>query len=82
MPPPGYGVVKWNFEIISKEAAQDDDSVKARLHNMGFLCDKGSDDDTTSKAVKAYQFLYLNEPDGSGKLADIKDDVIKRHDEK
>lgn len=80
MPPPGYGVVKWKIEIISKEAAQDDESVKARLHNMGFLIDKGADDATTEKAVKTYQYLYLNEPDGSGKLADIKDDVIKRHD--
>jgi len=80
MPPPGYGVVKWKIEIISKEAAQDNESVKARLHNMGFLIDKGADDDTTKKAVRAYQYLYLNEPDGSGKIEDIKADAIKRHD--
>lgn len=80
LPPASDDDVKWTLTITTLDKSQDDESIKARLHNLGFGCDAGSDADTTTRAVKAYQALYLNQKDGSGALADIKDDVKKRHD--
>jgi hypothetical protein len=80
LPPADDRVVKWQLSIVSLEAADNDDGIKARMHNLGFACDNGSNDEATRSAVKAYQALYMDEPDGSGELNDIKDDVKKRHD--
>jgi hypothetical protein len=33
-----------------------------------------------TRSVKAYQRHYLKQDAGSGKLADIKGDLVKRHD--
>ena len=80
LPPREDDLVKWQLSIINPEAAETDDALKSRLHNLGFDCDAKSDDEATKRAVKAYQALYLDQADGSGKLSDIKDDLKKRHD--
>jgi peptidoglycan hydrolase-like protein with peptidoglycan-binding domain len=80
LPPADDRVVKWKLKIVTLESLDNDDGIKARMHNLGFACDSGSDDETTRAAVKAYQALYMDEPDGSGDLNDIQDDVKKRHD--
>jgi hypothetical protein len=58
----------------------DDNGIKDRLGNLGFLCNRSSDATLTTRAVKAYQRLHLKDPNGSGSLADIKGHVKTRHD--
>lgn len=83
MPDPDYSeqVVEWNLTIGGMPSFNDKTGVLARLHNLGFGCDIDSDDETASRAVKAYQNLYMNNKNGSGLTADIQNDLRPRHDQ-
>lgn len=64
----------WSFTVVPHASIDNDDGVIKRLHNLGF------DSNAVSAAVRAYQFSYLKNATGSGVIADIKPDIIKRHD--
>ncbi len=74
------GIVEWSLTLDDPKAYDNDPGIKSRLHNLGFGCAPSSDEKTTARAVKAYQARYLKQAAGSGKLADVKADVTKRHD--
>ncbi|HED35317.1 MAG TPA: hypothetical protein ENJ08_14065 [Gammaproteobacteria bacterium] len=67
----------WNLYIDDLNAGEDENDINARLHNMGFNL---SGEKGVSNAIKAYQALYLKDNNGSGLAADIKEDIIQRHD--
>lgn len=69
--------IKWTFDIADLAKGDNEDGIKARLHNMGFPV---GDIDATKHAVRAYQALYLDLADGSGSISDVTDDVKNRHD--
>jgi hypothetical protein len=73
--------VGWDLTIVDpgKPLWNSGKSLKQRLHNLGFAVDGDSDDAVTRAAVEAYQSRYQGEQ-GRGLLADIKDDLKKRHD--
>jgi hypothetical protein len=81
LPPREDDAVKWRLSIIDQDDADNDDGVKGRLHNMAFPANAGADATATKNAVEAYQLLYDDERDGSGKLSDIEAAVKKKHDE-
>ena len=82
MPNPDYSaqVVQWKLAMGGMPSFNVKTGVLARLHNLGFGCDVDADDETATRAVKAYQNLYLNDKNGSGVPADIQADIRDRHD--
>ena len=81
LPPREDDTVKWRLGIIDQDDADNDDGLKGRLHNLAFPTNAGADATATTRTVKAYQLLYDDERDGSGKLSDIEAAVKKKHDE-
>lgn len=73
---------RWSATIVDPEKTtwDTDDALRERLHNLGFAVDAASDAAATQAAVKKYQRHYLNNPNGSGALADISGDLKNRHD--
>jgi len=69
--------VKWNFSVVELASLDNDDGLKKRLHNMGYLTGSAA---STKEAVQSYQYLYQGKPNGSGVLDAIKDDLKNRHD--
>lgn len=72
--------VEWTLSIGGLPSHNDKSGVQARLRNLGFGCKVGADDKTTERAVKAYQLVHKKEQTGSGKWADIQDDIKDRHE--
>jgi hypothetical protein len=72
--------VEWALKLGLQEDYADDAGVKDRLGNLGFNCNRSSDGEATKRAVKIYQRRHLNQPNGSGALADVSGDVKGRHD--
>ena len=79
-PDPTPGVVEWSLKLGLLPDYDNDDGVKSRLQNLGFGCNSSSDKDATAFAVKSYQMRYLKKRDGKGEPSEIKDDILKRHD--
>jgi hypothetical protein len=79
VPPDDEAMVGWDLTIVDPRAPRwnSGESLKHRLHNLGFAVDGSSDAAVTCAAVEAYQRRYQGE---TGMLADIKDDLKKRHD--
>lgn len=77
---PEAQVVEWDLTVGDLKPFDSLEGGQARLHNLGFDVDVGSDAEQTKKAVQRYQQLYLKQDPGSGKLEDIKADLRDRHD--
>jgi len=73
-------VVEFTMKIGSLPTYNDDSGTRARMHNLGFGCGRGSDSESTKKCVAAYQRNILKQNSPSGKAKDIRDDVRDRHD--
>ncbi|MCI2285435.1 hypothetical protein L3081_21150 [Colwellia sp. MSW7] len=67
-------IANWSFTVVPHASIDNDGGAIKRLHNLGF------DSNAISTAVRAYQYSYLKNATGSGVIADIKPDIIKRHD--
>jgi hypothetical protein len=74
------GTVEWTLQVGSLPTFDDATGVQARLHNLGFGCNTGDDDDRTAKAVKAYQKFFQSKKNPSGATKDIASDIRDRHD--
>lgn len=72
--------VEWEVKCDELPSLDDLKGIQIRLYNLGFGCDDGSDASVTKRAVKAFQNVYLNQKNGSGNTADIKDDLGTNHD--
>jgi hypothetical protein len=75
--------VEWTLKIGQLEPHTTVRGVLQRLINLGFGCPaQTSEDDKTSRAVKAYQLNIQMKKKGqeTGLVADIRDDIKKRHD--
>ena len=72
--PPTNTPTTWSFKVAELPSLESDKGLKARLENLGFATRR------LESAVTAYQYIYLNQANGSGKLADIKADLMQRHD--
>jgi len=76
--------VEWTLKIGQLEPHTTVRGVLQRLVNLGFGCPvQTSEDDKTSTAVKAYQLNAQLKKKGqeTGKVADIRADIQKRHDQ-
>ncbi|HTX39057.1 MAG TPA: hypothetical protein VME43_28730 [Bryobacteraceae bacterium] len=82
MPAPDFKaqVETWDLHVGGLPPVKTPQGTLARLHNLGFGCDIGSDAAKVTRAVKAYQLFYQKNAKGSGKTADIQDDAGTRHD--
>ncbi len=78
--PPEREVAHWTLKVGSLPPFDSVEGVRSRLGNIGFRCEPGSNDKTTTRTVRAYQRWLLNNPNGSGNSADIQNDIQKRHD--
>jgi hypothetical protein len=75
--------VEWVLKIGQLEPHTTVRGVLQRLINLGFGCPaQTSEDDKTSRAVKAYQLNIELKKGGqeTGLVSDIRDDIKKRHD--
>ena len=70
------------FEVKKDELPAFDalQGIQIRLYNLGFGCDDGSDDIYTTRSVKAFQRMYLDQDDPSGVVTDIQDRLQTEHD--
>ena len=76
--------VEWTLKIGQLEPHTTVRGVLQRLVNLGFRCPvQTSEDDKTGAAVKAYQLNIQLKKKGqeTGKAADIRADIQKRHDQ-
>ncbi|BDC48757.1 hypothetical protein F183_A10730 [Bryobacterales bacterium F-183] len=71
--------LKFDLKIGGLPAHKDETGTFARMHNMGFLRALDASDEDVALCVKAYQKIALNNDNGSGAHADIKDDIETRH---
>jgi len=78
---PSPQVVTWSLSIGGLAPIATRQGTLARLHNLGFGCKPDSEIAIVERAVKAYQFYYQNNKNGSGHPADVQDDAGKRHDQ-
>jgi len=78
--PPDRNKANWKLKVGSLDPFDITEGIRERLGNLGFRCKSGSNDEETTRAVKAYQRFFLNNRTGSGKTADIQDDLHTRHD--
>jgi hypothetical protein len=73
-------VVEFTLQIGSLPTFNDDSGVRARLHNLGYSCVRGSGADETKRSVQAFQRGTLKQKTPSGNAADIRNDVRDKHD--
>jgi hypothetical protein len=81
-PDPDDDFVEWTLKIGSLPSFNHSSGVLARLHNLGAGCDPDDDGSRTERTVKAYQKVFLNQSNGSGKPSDVQEDLRDRHDNK
>ncbi|NMO17214.1 hypothetical protein HPC49_13145 [Pyxidicoccus fallax] len=77
---PELDAIEWELKLGSLPSYNHESGVKARLCNLGFLLAPDADATKTEDAVKRYQKVFLKQDAGSGKTADIQDDVRARYD--
>lgn len=75
---PSDAFIEWELKIGGLPAHNHATGVWARLDNLG-ACDSGN---RGPASVKAYQLAFLGQKTGSGRPADIQDDLRDRHDKK
>lgn len=73
-------VVQFALKIGGLPTFNQDSGVRARLHNLGYGCSRGSDSERTKKCVAAFQRGLLKQETPSGKWQDIRDDARDKHD--
>jgi hypothetical protein len=73
-------VVQFTLKIGSLPPFSLDFGVRARLHNLGYGCNRGADTEHTKKCVAAYQRAFLKQQTPSGKWQDIRDNTRDKHD--
>lgn len=76
----GRSTAVWQLKIGSLAQFDTAEGVRGRLGNLGFHCAPDSDDETTARAVRAYQRCHKQEMDGSGELEHIQNDLLALHD--
>jgi N-acetyl-anhydromuramyl-L-alanine amidase AmpD len=82
--PEDQSKVKWTLKIGHLEPHTTIRGITQRLANYGFHCPIVKvEDDKTKAAVSAYQVVLKLKKKGeeTGKIADIRDDIKKRHDQ-
>ena len=67
-------IVRWQLFVTDLSELDSDDGHALRLANLGF------DVSDRVAAVRAYQRSYLAQPDGTGALSEIRQDLVRRHD--
>ncbi|HEY8211709.1 MAG TPA: hypothetical protein VIG99_29705 [Myxococcaceae bacterium] len=80
--PKDLETLELTLKIGSLPSHNHESGVKARLYNLGFLQAADPKPDVLLDAVKRYQRSLLSQKEGSGKAADIQDDLKNRHDKK
>jgi hypothetical protein len=78
-PPKPSDTVEWTLKIGSLPSHKEKRGVLARLHNLGYNCDVGSDDAVLAKVVKSYQKVVLKQDNPTGNFVDIQQTLDDRH---
>jgi hypothetical protein len=79
--PSGAGnLVVFALKIGGLPTFDEDSGVRARLHNLGYGCYRGSDSERTKKCVLAFQRWHLKQETPSGRVSEIRKDARDNHD--